>query len=237
MARKGTKQASAGYPELSAEAIRAGDPSALTGWVETMMARANAGDAEACRLLVAAFDAAPSLWGRYRVLRASAEGSLVDAFMEGAPEKLFTRRLLERECERLRQDLLGEQPTPLERVLVDRVVAAWLQAGLADNLHAATLRRGASLKQAEHHLRHAAWAHRQVLTATKALAQVRRLLAPAVQVTYVDKQLNVTGPAESTESAASPPTPAALPEPDGETVLDLIGTRHPEPARRRGGTA
>ena len=63
--------------------------------------------------------------------------------------------------------------TPLERLLVDRIVVCWLQLQQADNL--ASQIDALPAKMANLILRRQRHAHRQFLTAVQTLAIVRRL--------------------------------------------------------------
>ena len=84
---------------------------------------------------------------------------------------------LDRKVEAMKNELGGPSPSPLERLLIERVAACWLQLNYADAVAAQA--RDVSLKQAELALRRQAKAHKCYLTAIGALATVRRLL-PAV---------------------------------------------------------
>jgi hypothetical protein len=79
----------------------------------------------------------------------------------------------------MRTDLGEGAATPLERLLIKRVGLCWLA------LHSAEIERGERLRGGPPDLLKAAdqrvsRAHARLLTATKALATVRRLLGPAV---------------------------------------------------------
>jgi hypothetical protein len=71
----------------------------------------------------------------------------------------------------------GETPSPLEQLLVDRVVVCWLQVSYYDSLIAQTCdstpARFRLLQQ------HHDGAHRRYLAAIKTLATVRKLLTPS----------------------------------------------------------
>ena len=98
-----------------------------------------------------------------------------------------------RRLDALRRELAGPIPTPLERLLVDRVVVGWLAAAVAEGAYHQALERGVGHADDEFHQRRVERAQRRYLAAAKALAQVRRLQLPAVQVNIGDKQVNVAG--------------------------------------------
>ncbi len=79
---------------------------------------------------------------------------------------------------------------PLERLLIDRVLTGWLHLHYAEALY--VQRNGALTPAAcEYHQRTIGRAQRRYLAAVKALAQVRRLRVPAVQVNIGEKQVNI----------------------------------------------
>jgi hypothetical protein len=80
---------------------------------------------------------------------------------------------------RLRADLAGVAPSPVERLLADRVALTWLHLHTAEAL--AVEREGQlTLAQLDYHGRRCERLHRQFLAAAKALALVRRLQVPAL---------------------------------------------------------
>jgi len=89
----------------------------------------------------------------------------------------------------LGRHLAGEHPTPLERLLAERAALCWLSLYYFETIHAQNLPT-LSLDAQEFHLRRIEGAHRRLLSAVKALAQVRRLQLPAVQIN-VGGQVNV----------------------------------------------
>jgi hypothetical protein len=99
------------------------------------------------------------------------------------------REAVRRKLELLRADLLGENPTPVERLLAERVAACWLQVQDAE-LRAAQA-RDATLRQAEFHQKRMDAANRRLLAAVKTLALVRKLAVPALQINVAKRQVNV----------------------------------------------
>ena len=123
----------------------------------------------------------------------SAEESFLK-LMYGKEDLLFPE-LQRRQLAQQRQELGRESASALERMLIDRVVLCKLQLDFFDSL----LSRSAeniSLKQYEFYLKRIDGAHRRHLAAVKALAQVRRLQLPSVevhggQINIGEKQINV----------------------------------------------
>jgi hypothetical protein len=110
--------------------------------------------------------------------------SFVDA---AAGKNLYFREAVLRKMELLRLELLGPNPTPLERLLVERVVACWLQVHDADIRYAQS-QGNLTLAQGEYHQRRQDRAHKRYLSAIRTLALVRRLALPALQVNIAQKQ-------------------------------------------------
>ena len=80
--------------------------------------------------------------------------------------------------ELLRAELLGPTPTPLERLLVERVVACWLQVQDADVRYAQA--KNPSFALGDYLQRRMDRAHKRFLTAARTLALVRRLALPVL---------------------------------------------------------
>lgn len=112
-------------------------------------------------------------------------------------QSLFFQETLPGRLAKLRRELLGPSPSPIERLLVDRIVICWMQVHHADWL-AANQHLGGnySFKHGEYFQERQGCAQRRYLAALKALAQVRKLLVPVVQVNIAKQQTNVvtTGP-------------------------------------------
>ncbi len=111
-------------------------------------------------------------------------------------EDLCVREAIQAKLAAMRKELLGESPTPVERLLVERVVACWLQVQDADIRYAGA--KDLNIKQADYHQRRMDATHRRYLAALKALALVRKLAVPALQVNIARKQVNVVTPAAVT---------------------------------------
>jgi hypothetical protein len=114
------------------------------------------------------------------------EQALVSAV---AGKDLAVREALTYKLDLLRQEMAGPTPTPLERLLVERVVACWLQVQYAD-IRLAQQERELNLSQAECHQRSRDRARRRFLTAVRTLALVRLLALPVLV-----QQINVWLPA------------------------------------------
>jgi hypothetical protein len=106
-----------------------------------------------------------------------------------APEE-NARANIRDDAEALRRRLLGDHASPLEELLVDRIVVTWLQVHHADYSHGR--RNDLSPAQQEQVQRWQDRAQRRFLQAAKALAQVRKLEVN-IQFNLAEKQINVMG--------------------------------------------
>lgn len=92
----------------------------------------------------------------------------------------------------LRAELAGPNPTPIERLLVERAIACWLQVQDADVRYAQA--EDLSPKWAEYFQRRMNHCHKRYLSALKTLALVRKLAIPVLQVNIAREQVNMAGP-------------------------------------------
>ena len=164
------------------------DADARTRLVDAIR-KAGKGDLRALPAVREAFDASPALWRALGDLATTAEQALIQA---ACGDDLAFREGLSRTVAALRADLAGPAPSPLERLLVDRIVACWLALHYAEAAYAQHM-HDLNLKQAEFHQQRIDRAHRRYLGAIRTLAQVRRLLTPAMQVNIAERQINVAG--------------------------------------------
>jgi hypothetical protein len=109
-----------------------------------------------------------------------------------AGKNLVFQEALSRKMDLLRAELAGPNPTPIERLLVERVVACWLQVQDADVRYAQA--KDLSLKWYEYYQRRMNHSHKRYLSALKTLALVRKLAVPVLQVNIAQKQINMAGP-------------------------------------------
>jgi hypothetical protein len=143
---------------------------ALRGLVE----QAQAGDTTTLARLRQLLDEHPEVLGHFGDLDARVEGAWLGLLAADHPLMV---EALKRTAQEMKTDLLGENPTRLERLLVDLVVSGWLETRYAE---AQTARPASSgVDQAARRLRHEDSAKRRLQTAVKALRDLRTLV-PAV---------------------------------------------------------
>ena len=147
--------------------------------LDALLTRAQKGDKKALGELRPFMDK-PGMWEAVGDLGRIARDTWIEA---AANSNVLVREGIQQTADRLRRDLLREGDSQLERVLVDRIVACWLQVSYADWQHGMTLKKASySYRDGEYDQNRMDRAHRRLLQATKALATVRRLLVPALQV-------------------------------------------------------
>jgi hypothetical protein len=96
---------------------------ATTEQLTALIRRADHGDTKAIRALHEIFDTQPSLWEDTGNLARHAEAALA---WVAAGENPITDEAIRRKLAIMRRELAGPAPTPLERLLVERVVACWM---------------------------------------------------------------------------------------------------------------
>jgi hypothetical protein len=139
----------------------------------------------------------PEIW---RILKESSElawrimdyGKLAEwHFVERmTKDKDFgSKELLKRQLAAMREEIAGENPSPLERLLAERVVATWLQVQLFEGLYAAGMYQSMSVNQGSYQQKRLDRAYRNHLSAIRTLAQIRKM-GPAVQINIAEKQIN-----------------------------------------------
>jgi hypothetical protein len=106
-------------------------------------------------------------------------------------QNLLIREALTRKLDLLRAELTGPNPTPLERLLVERIVTCWLHLHHLEQLYAQ--KDSLSLGQGSYYERSISSAQKRFLAAIKTLAVVRKLAVPVLQVNIAKKQVNVAG--------------------------------------------
>ena len=149
------------------------DPQRARVQLARLLRRAEQGDLSSLPELRQALDSNANLWRHYGDLAAQAEASLI---LLAAGRNLLLAESLQRKLKALKDELGGESPSHLNRLLIERVTATWLQVSYYDGLLAQA--KGASEAQAKMLQRQQDAAHRRHLTAVKTLATVRKLLKP-----------------------------------------------------------
>ena len=131
---------------------------------------ANCGDKGSVESLRLWLDEHPETWREAGDLAAHVEKTWVRLAAAG---NVLVEESIHREVDRIRGELQSSTPTTLERLLVDQIVACWLNLKQAEICAASS--RQSSLSQGRYHDQRVERAQRRYFAAIKMLAQVRGL--------------------------------------------------------------
>jgi len=151
--------------------------------------RAQDGDRAALPVLRKVLDEAPRI-ARFVDLARDVECSIVKKI---SGDDVFTQEAIPRNLEAMRKEIAGESPSPLERLLAERIGVCWLELQYFEAVYAQNMGK-LTITQSDYHQRRIDKAHRRYLSSIKALAQIRKM-GPAVQINIAEKQINTTGTA------------------------------------------
>jgi hypothetical protein len=144
--------------------------------VQALVDRAVKGDRTVLPELSHVLDRHPEMWRDCGDLALQA----TEAWLKlTAGNDLLALESLRRKAKELNHEIAGEHPSPLERLLAERVAATWLQVNYADLAYSQGNRAGASSALVRSLIERQESAQRSHLAAVKQLALVRKLLKPA----------------------------------------------------------
>ncbi|MCH7686755.1 MAG: hypothetical protein IH899_08755, partial [Planctomycetes bacterium] len=167
--------------------------------------KANEGDDEALTQMRKVLDGHPMIWEQVGDLAAHARLTLI-RMISGSDKLLFeslTRKALEMEAE-----LLGQSPSLMERLAVERVVSCWMQMQHADTKSVAAAE---NLAQARYWSQRQDQAHRRYTAALKQLTTIRQFVpsnaqASAEPVEHAQPSAESMDNAKQVKPAAEPGT-------------------------------
>lgn len=167
---------------------------ALVDRYNAVVGKADKGDAAALTEVRGIFDREPRLWKSIGDLGQETERRWIAAY---AGEQAVVAEALARQVAAMRADLAGPSPSPLEALLVERVVACWVHLNLAEHRCAARLQESAPLSAIQAYQNWLDRAQKRYLQAIKTLATVRRLQVPVLigQLNIAGQQVNLAGSA------------------------------------------
>lgn len=163
--------------------------------IAKLVKRAEMGDKKAISLVRKELNS-ESVWEQMGNLAFHAKEAMVKATVGN--DKIL-QEAVHQEMARMHEELAGPAPTPLERLLVERVLLCWLHVHYADVIYAQKM-KDLSREWGEYFQRRQDRAHRRYLSSIRTLAQVRRLLTPPVQVNVGAQQMNVVQVSKSSET-------------------------------------
>ena len=148
-----------------------------TEQIRLLLERAESGDRSVLPALERLLDTTGEVWRAYGDLARVAEDAWVE--LVAGPNLLLKESLRRKLAERKSELLSGQSASPLERLLVERVGAGWLQTTYADAAAAQAREKPLDLAQLEQQQRRQERAQKGYLAAIRTLATVRKLLATA----------------------------------------------------------
>jgi hypothetical protein len=173
------------------------------GRIDELVRRAQQGDRSVMPQLRQILDSDPSLWQRYGDLAKWAQAAWLQL---AAPKDVLLYECLERKMEEMRAELSGPDPSPLEKLLVERVVACWLQCEYADILYAQNRDQPSSMAIRKELMSRQESAQRRYLASLKQLATVRKLLKPGLSpFDLAMRPVEEGNPAVRGRAGAAPP--------------------------------
>ncbi len=145
------------------------------------------------KLKKAALESSPEVIARASDLGRKAQHLLIKSASAG---DLLTEYALSRRLDMMRLEIAGENPSPLETLLTERVVACWMLVELFEALMAAQLWKDSKnrtpFQVLKHYLHWQEIANKRYLAAIRELARVRKLQSNTPGIQY-NTQVNVGG--------------------------------------------
>jgi hypothetical protein len=158
-----------------------------------LLGKAEKGDEDAVPEIRQILDEHPDLAWQFVDVAQVAEATLIEKMTR--EEDLAAKEIVRCQLKAMREEITGENHSPLERLLAERVVATWLQIQLFEGLYASGFSKSMTIAQGSFHQKRLDQTYRRHLSAIRALAQMRKLLKGGVttQINIADKQINTTG--------------------------------------------
>lgn len=157
--------------------------------IDSILKRAQAGDTS-CLPDVLDLLADPDCGPGFRAgVGSSAEWLRQSLIKKSAGNNILAQEAIAQELDRVRMELEGPSPTPIERLLAERASLCWHIMNQYENTYANA--SGWNISQADFQHRKIDKAHARFLSAIRTLAQVRKLALPTLQVNIAKNQVNV----------------------------------------------
>lgn len=172
--------------------VAAGDMEALSevqGHYRRLVREAEAGDSQAMGKIRALLKHLPGFWTAYDDVMEIALNAHLSAT---CGDNLMLQESRKRQVTEMSEELAGDDCSPLEYLLAQRIAVCWLQMQYADAIYYQNL-QGMQPHWIDSHERRRDRAQRRFLSACKTLATVRKLNVPALQVNIGDQQVNIAG--------------------------------------------
>ena len=152
--------------------------------LQAVLDRARQGDKAVLPELKRILDDNPFLWQERNQLVTVCEQGWLDKI---AGKDLLLAQSIRRQVELMKQEIAGAFPTPLESLLAQRIVAAWLALQHADLADAVNDANGGKVD--EMRIKRLDSANKRFLASVKSLAIVRRLTdGLKIEINHVERQ-------------------------------------------------
>ena len=159
-------------------------PKAPIDTLHSILSRARQGDKTVLPKLQRLLDIRPGIWRVSHDLVKLSEETWLKRLSEG---DLLLSESLRRQVQQLKLDLVGPAPSPVEKLLADRIVAAWLAVNDAELCEASREHSGGKL--AAMRLKRLESANKRFHAAIKLLAVARRLAnGLRIEITHTHEQ-------------------------------------------------
>ena len=168
--------------------------------LERILKRAEEGDTSTLPVLKKILDTGHFTESAGNLARLLRETIIKDA----GGKNLLLKGAMARKLEQLRNELTNASDTALERLLVDRVVLCWLWLHETEVRYRQFKPGDLSMLQGEHWQRRIDRLQHRYLAAIRALALVRKLAIPVLQVNIARKQVNVASPVPIVQPETTP---------------------------------
>jgi hypothetical protein len=146
--------------------------------LRVLVQSAQAGNPAALPHIRRILDEHPEVWRHVGDLATLAERAWIAVLAADHPVAVES---MKRTVAAMKADLAGENPTRIERLLVDQVVACWMEVNYLETVSAAPGR--SSLDQSDFRLKRLESAQRRYLSALRTLTSVRTLALPGLAPT------------------------------------------------------
>jgi hypothetical protein len=170
----------------------------VTVELRALVQRAQAGDPQALPRIRELLETFPQIWEHLGDLSALAERAWIAVLAADHPLAVESMR---RTTQEMKQDLAGDSPSRLERMMADQVIVSWMELKYLEGVSADA--GPGSLRQAGFQLKRLESAQRRYLSAVKALTTVRALLPAGV----VPPRPQGVAAAERQQEAVTAPPP------------------------------
>lgn len=159
----------------------------------TLVDQVNQGHDAAAPQLLALCTTYPELWQRFTRIERQATDSWLQLLAPGSdPQPTVLRTTIRQDLEQQRIALQQAGDSPLEQLLIGRILSSWLQVQYTEGQYIHLLSAPQTTAAVREHWQKALErAQRQVLRAIRELATTRRLLKPTT-VNIAQNQINIT---------------------------------------------